>query len=146
MTKPINMRNESDLRSIMLKRKKLFRIEAQVGGTVGLPDTFWSYQRCAVFCEIKMGTISSSQTLSYSVRPDQRRTLTEMQQQMLPVSILVGVKNTRSAWCMHINNETIIGTIMIERLKQVGWARLIDVDDDWMMDDIAEHSLASRKE
>jgi hypothetical protein len=146
------LRNETDLRRHMMSLRECFRVEAQVGGTVGLPDIFWQEVGCTIFSEIKVGTVGErSGLLRFSVRPDQRRTITRMVSQKIPVAITVGIKGTRQAWLLRPDDDVVLlGAIPLEQLNTACWARLTDIDDPWFMDDVALHArgklASSRRE
>jgi hypothetical protein len=139
----LNLRNELDLRRHMMALRECFRIEAQIGGTVGPPDTFWnSGDHVTTFAELKIGEqVDSKDLLRYDVRADQRRTLQRMVACQIPVLMLVGIKGTRRAWGMRPEcDDVLLGRVQLATLADASWARHFDIDDDWFMDDVASHA------
>lgn len=76
----MGFKNESQLRGLFSKNatQRLYRIEAALGGTDGLPDTFALPGGAMRFAELKKGEVSRMGTLRYRVRSSQVDTLPKM--------------------------------------------------------------------
>ena len=76
----MSFKNESQLRGLFNKNAtvNLYRIEAALGGTDGLPDTFALPGGAMRFAELKKGEVSVMGTLRYRVRSSQSEILPRM--------------------------------------------------------------------
>jgi hypothetical protein len=139
--------NEGDVRKTLMNDSwKGFRIEAAHGGTLGLPDCFWPHNGMTIFAEVKCAVLSARNVLTYSVRPDQCRTLGPMKERGMPVMFYVGEKGTRRVFLLDINDTTLTGRVSLK--FPAPWWRMVEEEDvrsEWWLDDVAEFALSKRQ-
>ena len=134
-------RLESDLRKHFLRVvPKLFRIETGMGGTLGLPDSFFTHSECVLFPEFKVMMARKRGDLVYAIRADQRRTFSLMANQGYLILIIAAIRATRDVWMLDINPTTLMGVISADQLENEPWARKLDITEsnDWILDDVVE--------
>lgn len=98
-------------------------VEPARGSTLGLPDCWVPIDntRIQTWVELKLATLKGD-TLSYTLRPEQKKQISSMVADRLVVGIIAGLKGGDRVWAMLINEATLSGEFDLKIGEQERWA------------------------